>query len=202
MLDQKIRYLVLNIIVGIVCSNPFFLFAGESKEFYRNLILNIWKEANFEVAIPVTPKPDVHYQFEWLESYPSMEESIEFPLETGSDKFYRIFFDRLLLKDGSFLTVNGEIFPLTCLFVEGEDNRFSGKTTPLIPDLLLKIYLVTNDFSCTGPINPGWPGNGTRKENWDTFLYYEVRDPTIMLPVEPILRYRRNEFAIVRKERQ
>lgn len=201
MLGIRIRYFVLSIIVGIVCSNSLFLFADDSREFYRNLILNIWKEADFEFGIPAIPKTTIHYQFEWWEPHPAMEEPIDFPLEAGSDKFYRIFFDRLPFKDGSFLTIGDETVPLTCLFVEGQDNRFSGKATPLIPDLLLKIYIVANDFSCTGPLNPGWPGNGMRKENWDTFLYYEVRDPTIMLPVEPMLRYRKNEFAIVRKEK-
>ena len=191
----------LTIIIGIVCFNPLYASANDSKEFYRELILNIWKEGNFELGIP-PQKADIRYQFEWWEPFSGMEEPIDFPLETGSDKFYRIFFDRLLFKDGSFLTIGDETFPLTCLFVEGEDNRFSGKKTPLIPDLLLKIYIVANDFSCTGPINPGWPWNGMRKENWDTFLYYEVRDPTIMLPVEPILRYRGNEFAIVRREKR
>lgn len=201
MLGIRIRYCVLKFIVWAVCSYPLLLSADDSKEFYQNLILNIWKEANFELQLPGVPETDVHYQFEWWEPHPAMEEPVDFPLGTGSDKFYRIFFDRLLFKDGSFLSIGNEILPLTCLFVEGQDNRFSGKATPLIPDLLLKIHVVANDFSCTGPINPGWPENGMRKENWDTFLYYEVRDPTIMLPVEPILRYRRNEFAIVRKEK-
>ncbi len=177
-----------------------FAFPSDIKEFYREMVLNIRKEGFFELALPTADRPLIYYQFEWPESLPEMREPIDLPI--GADKFYRIFFDRLLFKDGSYLSIGEEKLPLTCLFVEGQDNRFSGKDTPVLPQILLKIYLVANDFSCTGPLNPGWPGNGMRKENWDTFLYYEVRDPTIMLPVEARLRYRWNEFAIVRKEKK
>ncbi len=178
-----------------------FALAGD-KEFYRELVLQIRKTGDFELAVPTAEKTAISYSFEWQDPLPEIEEPIDFPIEAASDKFYRIFFDRLLFKDGSYLSIGDEKLPLTCLFVEGQDNRYSGKDTPLIPDLILKIYLVANDFSCTGPLNPGWPGNGMRKESWDTFLYYEVRDPTIMLPVEPMLVYRRNEFAMVRKEKK
>lgn len=181
---------------------PLAVFASEDKEFYREWVLNIRKTGDFELAVPTAEKTAISYSFEWQDSLPEIEEPIDFPIEAGSDKFYRIFFDRILFKDGSYLAVGGEKLPLTCLFVDGQDNRFSGKETPEIPEIILKIYLVVNDFSCTGPLNPGWPGNGMRKENWDTFLYYEVRDPTIMLPVEPILVYRRNVFAMVRKEKK
>ncbi len=87
--------------------------------------------------------------------------------------------------------------PLTCVFIHGQDHRFSGKDDPLFPDLLLKVYLVANDFSCTGPLNPGWPSNGGKMETWHTYLYYEVRDPTIMLPVEIKLRDFWNEYSAI-----
>jgi hypothetical protein len=183
-----------------------FAFNTDAKEFYRELVLNIRKTGDFELAVPMAEKTAISQTFEWLDPLPEIGEPIDFPIDPlafgGTDKFYRIFFDRILFKDGSYISIGEEKLPLTCLFVEGQDNRFSGKDTPEIPEILLKIYLVANDFSCTGPLNPGWPGNGMRKENWDTFLYYEVRDPTIMLPVEARLRYRWNEFAIVRKEKR
>ena len=61
----------------------------------------------------------------------------------------------------------------------------------------MRVYLVANDYSCTGPINPGWPDNGGKEETWDTYVYFEIRDPTIMLPVEAHLRYRWNEYKSV-----
>jgi hypothetical protein len=102
-----------------------------------------------------------------------------------------------LLKDGSVLKLGDEQLPLTCIHVSGQDNRFSGKKTPLIPDLIFKIIFVANDFSCSGPITPGWPESGGRKEAWSTYLFYVVKDPTIMLPVDAKIRYRWNEFEAV-----
>ena len=56
---------------------------------------------------------------------------------------------------------------------------------------------MANDFSCQGPIRPGWPRTGGNKENWDTYLHYEIRDPTIMLPQDALIRYRWNETKAV-----
>ena len=76
----------------------------------------------------------------------------------------------------------------------GHDNRFTGKTGPLIPDFVIEVYLVANDYTCTGPINPQWPVSSPKKETWDTYVYYEIRDPTIMLPTEIKVNYRWEEY--------
>jgi hypothetical protein len=121
----------------------------------------------------------------------------DLPRMDQPDKYFRIFWDRIFLKDGSRLLLNGEEIPLTCVFISGQDNRQAGNLDPRFPEFVLKVYLVANDFSCVGPMNPGWPGNGGKKETWDTYAYYEIKDPTIMLPVEAKIRYRWNEFHSV-----
>jgi hypothetical protein len=116
---------------------------------------------------------------------------------SNPNKFYRTFYDRIFLKDGSKINVGDDFLPLTCIFIKGQDNRYSGNTSPLFPKIVLKVYLVANDFSCIGPINPGYPDNGGKEETWDTYLNFEIRDPTIMLPVESLFRYRWNEFKAI-----
>jgi hypothetical protein len=93
--------------------------------------------------------------------------------------------------------VEGQKSPLTCVFVDAQDNRSMQKTSVLFPEIVMRIYLVANDFTCSGPLRPGWPATGGRKENWDTYLYFEVKDPTIMLPLDPLLRYRWEEHNLV-----
>ncbi len=175
----------------------------QDPQFYRDLDLKLRTTGKFTLPIPDNNEIAVDYRFTWgtpLEwgSPVSAEVKVaDFFLEPGSDRFVRTFWDKILLQDGSELNLGRERVPLTCVFVHGQDNRFSGKDSPLIPDFVLKVYIVANDFSCAGPINPGWPGNGGRKETWDTYLYYEIRDPTVMLPAEAKVRYRWNEFAAV-----
>ena len=106
----------------------------------------------------------------------------------------RNFWDKVFVTDDSNLVLNGETIPITCIFINGQDNRFSGKDTPLIPDFFMQVYLVANDYTCTGPINPNWPLASGKKETWDTYVYYEIRDPTIMLPTEIKIRYRWEEY--------
>ncbi len=119
-------------------------------------------------------------------------------LDSNKKYFNRLFWDRILVKDGSFVMINGEKLPLTCVVLSGQDNRFADpkSISPLIPEFVLKIYFVANDFSCQGPLKPGWPETGGREENWDTYLYYEIKDPTIMLPVDAKIRYKWNEFNV------
>lgn len=168
----------------------------EVLKFYRELTLNIRNSAEFQVPM-IGSDQSYSYQLEFAD--PVYKEPIMGDTTFGNDpsKFYRSFWDRIMLKDGSFALINGEEIPLTCVFVSGQDNRFSGNTDPRFPEFIMKVYLVANDYSCVGPINPGFPANGGKLEAWDTYLYFEVRDPTIMLPVETKIRYRGNEFHSV-----
>lgn len=162
---------------------------------YRDLTLQVRQKGSFKIFLPETL---VKYEFEWGE--PALQEPAiaNFRFDTGTENFYRVFIDRIFLKRGaSFLFIGERKLPLTCIFIKGHDNRFSGKDTPLVPDLLLEVYLVANDSSCTGPLNPGWPFSGGRPETWHTYLYYEVKDPTIMLPVEIKLRDFWNEHSAI-----
>jgi hypothetical protein len=164
---------------------------------YRQLTLAIRTSGNFQVPMPARGGLDFSYELQF--AAPKFAQPLigDFYLNAGTDKFVREFWDKVLLKDGSFLSVDGQQIPLTCVFIRGQDNRFSGKDTPLTPDFILKVYLVANDFTCTGPINPGWPANGGKKETWDTYFYFEIRDPTIMLPTEGKIRYRWSEFPAI-----
>ncbi|MBY0415052.1 MAG: hypothetical protein K2Q18_12855 [Bdellovibrionales bacterium] len=165
---------------------------------YRDLTLSVRKNATFRVALPDGRDMNFNYELDFAD--PIYSEPITGDLKLGADNsntFYRMFYDRIFLKTGSQVLVGNDFIPLTCIFIKGQDNRYSGNTSPLFPKVILKIYLVANDYSCTGPINPGFPANGGKEEMWDTYIYYEIKDPTIMLPTDSLFRYRWNEFKSI-----
>jgi hypothetical protein len=166
----------------------------EAQRFYRDMILQIRDQGSFRVPMPNGDLP-FSYKFEWSDPIYQLPVVNDTSVDMDHPKlFWREFWDRIGLKDGSYALINGEQVPLTCVVVQGQDNRYAGRASPLIPEFILTVYLVANDYTCQGPIRPGWPQTGGRKENWDTYIKYEVRDPTIMLPVDPLLRYRWSEF--------
>lgn len=164
---------------------------------YRDLTLKLRTSGSFRVPMP--SNGDLAFSYEVKFGAPRFSEPItyDFSLGPDKDKFYRHFWDKVFFLDGSYLLVGGEKVPLTCVFISGQDNRFTKKDTPLIPDFVLKVYLVANDYTCTGPVNPAWPANSKKKEMWDTYVYYEIRDPTIMLPADAKIRYRWAEFPAI-----
>jgi hypothetical protein len=166
-------------------------------QYYRDLIKTVRTKGSFKVFLPNGQA--LPFSYELTVGEPKGRDPIiaDLPSITQPGKFEREFYDKIYLKDGSVLKLGDEQLPLTCIHVSGQDNRFSGKKTPLIPDLIFKIIFVANDFSCSGPITPGWPESGGRKEAWSTYLFYVVKDPTIMLPVDAKIRYRWNEFEAV-----
>ena len=166
-------------------------------EFYREMTLKVRPSGTFKVPMPSGGDLSFNYEFQF--GAPKFTQPIvsDFYLNAETDKYVRDFWDKIFLQDGSYLLLDGQKVPLTCIFVRGQDNRFSQKDSPLIPDFVLKVYLVANDFTCTGPVNPGWPSSGGKKDTWDTFFYFEIRDPTIMLPTEARVRYRWNEFPAI-----
>ncbi|HTL13457.1 MAG TPA: hypothetical protein VL588_13270 [Bdellovibrionota bacterium] len=166
-------------------------------DLYRSLVISVRTQGAFRVPMPDGHDLGLSFHLELAQPLQERPLVADLPVDASGDHYVRAFWDRLMLKDGSALNVGTDRPPLTCVYVQGQDNRFSGKTSPLTPDFLLKVYLVANDFSCTGPINPGWPETTGVKETWDTYLYYEVRDPTLMLPTAPRIRYRWNEFQAV-----
>ena len=170
--------------------------ANSDESFYRQLSLRIRKEGKFKVPMP--SNGDMSFSYELQLEKPLWENPIlnDFSLDPEKKKFYRHFWDKVFTHDDSYIEVGGEKIPLTCIFVSGQDNRFA-KDGPLIPDFVLKIYLVANDYTCVGPINPAWPNNNGKKETWDTYISYEIKDPTIMLPVEAKIRFRGVEFPAI-----
>ena len=169
--------------------------ASPDAMFYRQFALKVRPTSAFRVPVPGNPLFGFRYQLK--SGAPLFQEPLigDFFLDPKGEKFFRNFWDKVSVQDGSLLQLGDEQVPLTCIFINGQDNRFSQKDSPLIPDFFLKVYLVANDFNCKGPINPGWPNTSGKKETWDTYVYFEVRDPTIMLPTEIKLRYRWAEYV-------
>ncbi|MFA6239129.1 MAG: hypothetical protein WC635_17450 [Bacteriovorax sp.] len=190
------KLMMLNIffvqLINFALANP----TPEDLNYYRQLTVAIRTEAQFKVSLI---NQDVFYDYSIELGEPIYSEPVvsDLPLMDQSDKFYRNFWDRVFLKDGSRVVINGEEIPLTCIFVSGQDNRYSGINDPRFPQFIMRVYLVANDFACVGPKNPGWPNNGGKEEMWDTYIYYEVKDPTIMLPAEAKIRIKWNEFKSI-----
>lgn len=182
----------------LVATSAFAEPTASEVQFYRDLTLKLRTEATFKIPMP--SNGDMVYDYKLEFGDPIYEKPLITDIHLNIDDkehFSRSFFDRIWLKDGSYMTVGGEQVPLTCVFVNGQDNRFSGNNSPTIPQFIMRVYIVANDYTCKGPIRPGWPQTGGKKENWDTYAHYEIRDPTIMLPVETGLRYRWNEFVSI-----
>ena len=172
---------------------------GESPDAYRALTLRVRKSGEFMVPVPTGPTDmTISYKLDWGDPiFKAPLKSDIHNLGWNSSGFYSLFWDKIFLKENSTINIAGEELPLTCVYVSGQDNRNSNNESPLLPQYVIKVYLVAKDFSCEGPMNRGWPENGLRQESWDTYLYYEIRDPTIMLPTEVRVRYRWNEFNAV-----
>ena len=164
---------------------------------YRDFTLHVRPQGSFQVPMPGGPAQAFSYSLDFGAPLYPAPSTADFFVDPDLSTFYRKFWDRVLLKDGSVLQLGDTKVPLTCVFVDGQDNTKSGNTSPLLPDYVLKIYLVANDFSCVGPVNPNWPQAGGRPETWDTYLYFEIRDTTIMTPTEVKIRYRWNEYPAV-----
>lgn len=166
-------------------------------EFYRALTMKIRPDGELRIFMPDGRHQDIKYHFKFGAAVYQEPMIGDVRWNYPSNEILRSFWDRILFEDESFLEVGGERVPLTCIYIQGQDNRFSGQSGPVLPELIVRVFLVANDYACQGPIRPGWPSTGGRRENWDTYLHYEVRDPTIMLPQDVKLRYRWNEFDAV-----
>jgi hypothetical protein len=154
----------------------------------------------FEVENPLG-STEVNYNLKWDAPLLALP-SISILPEMGGDptQHYVEFYDRISSSMDSVLTVGNVALPLTCVWVHGQDNTERDDGDPLIPKYVLRMLLVANDFSCTGPINPGWPGNGQRKELWDTYVEILIKDFTLYKPAEAKLRYRWNESRMIVKD--
>lgn len=186
--------------IGFVTHHAYAEATPSEKQFYRELVLKIRTQGEFKIAFPNETDQVFKYQFEfdqpkWEE--PKIAEHTLYQPESIEKKYIRFFWDKIFTKEGSYIELGGEQIPLTCVYVSAQDNRFSDLSSPSIPEFVLKVYLVTNDWMCTGPLNPGWPSDGGKKEAWGTYLHYSVNDPTIMLPVDAVLRYRWSEYESI-----
>jgi len=195
---NNMRVILSSVLFFCVVAHSSAAWSGEiptsETKIYRDFTGSIRGTGTFQVATPGNDNAKFSYSLKMGAPIFTNPIAYDFFMSPELTTKIRHFWDKISLQDGSALTVGNQSIPLTCIYISGEDNRFSGKNSPLLPDFILKVYLVANDFTCTGPINPGWPGNGQKEESWDTYVYFEVRDPTIMLPTESKLRYRWNEY--------
>jgi len=163
----------------------------ESKKHYRDLILRVRTEGEFRIPMPANG--DLLFKYKMELDEPKWKEPVvaDYPGLNVVE-----FWDKIFLKEGSHIVLNGEEIPLTCIHVKGRD---LGKSPggPTIPRYIITFFFVAKDWTCTGPLNPDYPRYSPRKEAWDTYLHYDVRDETIMLPSDAGLRYRWNEFEAV-----
>ena len=169
---------------------------GSTPEDYRALSLQLRDHSTFKVP-QLSGDIPFRYELNWADFKWPEPITTNWGLDSKNKTYFRMFFEKVFAKPGSFIEIGSERLPLTCVFVDGQDNRFSGTNMPALPDFVLKVYVVANDFSCDGPINQGFPSNGGKQELWDSYIYFEVRDPTIMLPMNVKLRYRWNEYESV-----
>ena len=169
---------------------------GSTPADYRKLALELREQSSFKVPLLSGDIP-FRYELNWGDFKWPEPITANFGFEPGKKKYFRSFFEKIFMKPGSFIEIGSERLPLTCIFVDGQDNRFAGLSMPALPNLILKVYAVANDFACDGPINQGFPENGGKQELWDSYIYFEVRDPTVMLPTHVKLRYRWNEYDSV-----
>lgn len=186
--------------IGFVTHHAYGEATSAEKEFYRDLVLKIRTQGEFKIAFPNDADQVFKYKLEfdqpkWEE--PKVAEHTLYDPDSTEKKFIRFFWDKIFTKEGSSIELGGEQIPLTCVYVSAQDNRFSELSSPSIPEFVLKVYFVTNDWMCTGPLNPGWPSDGGKKEAWGTYLHYTINDPTIMLPSDAVLRYRWNEYEAI-----
>lgn len=192
------KHLLINLVVlGGLCIPAQAIVIQQSPAFYRNQVLALPACMSFEAPTPLG-SAKISYKFTWGD--PAIAQPFVGVLPVlGSDVNgkYIEFYDRIYLAPDSVLNVNGKKIPLTCAWVHGQDNSEIDNNDPLVPKQLLRILLVANDFSCTGPVNPGWPGNGQRKETWDTYLDLMIKDLTIYRPADARLRYRWSESKMI-----
>jgi hypothetical protein len=190
--------LFLVITINLLCLKAYSQ-APSPPGYYRELSNKVRQYVEFNVPIP-SLKFDFSYKLEFgtpIYFEPKISDVSISSAPTINNAFYRSFWDRIFATDNSYIDIGGERLPLTCIFIHGQDNRYNGKKLPILPDIILRVYLVANDYSCQGPIRPGWPESGGRREAWDTYVYYEIRDLTIMLPVDAKIRFRWAEFPAI-----
>ncbi|WP_413290484.1 hypothetical protein [Bdellovibrio sp. HCB337] len=165
------------------------------RKFYRDLTHKLSRVGTFSVTMAGTHQK-IHFEYDLAK--PIYAEPIIADARVGLDPrhFYRNFWDRIFLTEGSYLDINGRREPLTCIFINGQDNRYAGLSDPRIPTILMRIYLVARDKTCTGPLNPNYPQDGTVAENWDTYMYYELKHPETLFPTGSRIRTNWNDIFI------
>ena len=170
------------------------LWAQKNENDYRTLSKNIRPSVQMQMTMPNGELFKFSYDLKMTDTlFPNpLLSSIR--LGSSENEYSISFWDKIMTSDDSSLNIGNEKLPITCIFVHGQDNRKISDLSPLFPQFIMNVYVVVGDYTCAGPLNPGWPQNGGKKELWDTYVHYVIKDPTIMLPTEIKLRLRWNEY--------
>lgn len=184
------------LIISLLCSSwTWAENRGSEPGFYRELTHRLSTVGSFTINM-VGAKQHIHFKYSLAK--PIYAEPIVSDARLGLEPryFFRAFWDRIFLAEGSYLEMDGERLPLTCIFINGQDNRYANISDPRIPQVLMRIYLVTKDKTCVGPMNPNYPHDGTIPETWDNYLYYELKHPETLVPNGARLRRNWNDLFI------
>ncbi len=169
--------------------------AQKSTTEYRTLSKNIRPQAQMQIAMPNGELFDFSYDLKMADALFPNPLMSTIRLGSNENEHSISFWDKIMTTEDSSLNIGNEKLPITCIFVHGQDNRNISELSPLFPQFIMNIYIVVGDYTCAGPLNPGWPQNGGKKELWDTYIHYQIKDPTIMLPTDITLRLRWNEYS-------
>lgn len=172
------------------------------REFYRRLFLNIPREGNFSLELPGFGKStEIQYKFDW--NSPLLDLT-KLDLKGSEKSMHRIWEDRVMtVRNASWLTIEGLSqgkLPITCVYVFGQDTLNPKGKPNDFPRFILKVQLVINDNDCKGPVETKPDVYVTNTDLWETALTFQLRGDgatNLMYPIEPKLRYLRNEFFLI-----
>lgn len=182
-------------LLTLLCNLAFAEPSSSEKQFYRDLTRHLSSVGTFSITMAGTQQK-IHFEYSLAKPIYAEPIVVDARIGLNPQYFFRSFWDRIFLSEGSYLELDGKRMPLTCVFINGQDNRYADITDPRIPQILMRVYLVAKDKTCVGPLNPNYPHDGTVEENWDSYLYYELKHPETLFPTGSRVRTNWNDFFI------
>lgn len=174
----------------------------KEKQLYRDeLTSRIRLQQNFKMNVKVNEKSEFSYQIKLEKPVYDMPVFADIHNWGSDTAYFRGFWDLFQTTQDSVLKVGNELLPINCVFISAQDNRhIENNPIPLLSEYLMEVYLVVGTDMCTGgPFNPNNPLYGAEQIAWDTYVYYRIKAPTIMQPIDALLVYRKNQYHAVVK---